>query len=552
MRPLAFAGLLAVAVLSTAGQRGAPPPAGPGGPWTPDLGTGRYRNPVIFADYSDPDVVRAGNDFYLVASSFNVTPALPILRSPDLVNWTIVGHAAPRLPSPRYDVPQHGGGVWAPSLRVHNNRFWIYFGDPDLGIFMTSAADPRGPWDPLTLVHEARGWIDPCPLWDDDGQMYLVHAWAKSRAGFNGVLTVRRLTADGRKLADDVATNVFDGGTKHPTIEGPKFYKRNGYYYIFAPAGGVPNGWQTVLRSRNVLGPYEDRIVLARGGTAINGPHQGGWVQTAAGESWFVHFQDRGAYGRIVHVQPLTWRGDDWPVIGADPDGDGTGEPVETFRKPVATTSRPVAPQTSDELNGRDLGLQWQWQANPKREWWSLNVKPGVLRLFSQPIPGDGTNLWNAPHLLMQKLPAESFEVTASVSLTKATAGESISLVAFGLDYGLIRITTRTGGGWSIEQVVCRNASEGTSEQVVAAIQVEVTHGESFDEVLRLTVANGEVRFSHCPTGLPVTDAICSPLGDRMRLREGRWMGAKFGLVATRPAGSPVSKGADIDWVRVK
>src|SRR5215471_3712663 len=239
--------------------------AAPSAPWVPDLGDGRFRNPVIFADYSDPDVVRQGDDYYLVASSFNVTPALPILHSRDLVNWTIVGHAAARLPSPRYDLPQHGQGVWAPSLRVHDGRFWIYFGDPDLGIFMTTAADPRGPWEPLTLVQRATGWIDPCPLWDDDGSVYLVHAWAKSRAGFNSVLTLRRLTADGRHLADDAAIAVFDGTTSQPTIEGPKFYKRGEYYYIFAPAGGVTNGWQTVLRSKSVRGPYDERIVLRQG-----------------------------------------------------------------------------------------------------------------------------------------------------------------------------------------------------------------------------------------------------------------------------------------------
>ena len=223
------------------------------------------------------------------------TPALPILHSRDLVNWTIVGHAAARLPSPRYDTPQHGKGVWAPSLRVHDGRFWIYFGDPDLGIFMTSAVDPRGPWEPLTLVQSASGWIDPCPLWDDDGSVYLVHAWAKSRAGFNSVLTLRRLSADGRRLADDTAVTVFDGTTSHPTIEGPKFYKRDGYYYIFAPAGGVTNGWQTVLRSKSVTRTVRGAHRAEARAHAVNGPHQGGWIETPSGESWFMHFQDRGA-----------------------------------------------------------------------------------------------------------------------------------------------------------------------------------------------------------------------------------------------------------------
>jgi beta-xylosidase len=252
--------------------------------WSPDRGDGTYRNPVLFADYSDPDALRVGEYFYLVSSSFSSVPALPVLRSRDLVNWRIVGHVAARLPSPTFDTPQHGRGVWAPSLRHHQGRFWLYYGDPDLGIFMSTAERAEGPWEPFTLVQEARGWIDPCPLFDDDGSVWLVHAWAKSRAGFNGVLTMRRLSPDGRRILGE-GTTVFEGGTKHPTIEGPKIYKRDGWYYIFAPAGGVTSGWQVVLRSCNVLGPYEDRVVLAQGRTDVNGPHQGAWVETSGGES---------------------------------------------------------------------------------------------------------------------------------------------------------------------------------------------------------------------------------------------------------------------------
>ncbi|HKW02710.1 MAG TPA: glycoside hydrolase 43 family protein [Vicinamibacterales bacterium] len=513
----------------------------PTAPWLPDLGDGTFRNPVIFADYSDPDVARQGDDYYLVASSFNVTPALPILHSRDLVNWTIVGHAAPRLPSPRYDTPQHGQGVWAPSLRVHDGTFWIYFGDPDLGIFMTTATDPRGPWAPLALVADARGWIDPCPLWDDDGSMYLVHAWAKSRAGFNSVLTLRRLTADGRRLADDKAVTVFDGTTTQPTIEGPKFYKRGGYYYIFAPAGGVTNGWQTVLRSRSVGGPYEERIVMRQGRTAVNGPHQGGWIETPNGESWFVHFQDRGPYGRIVHLQPMTWR-DDWPVIGADPDGDGVGEPVPVFRKPtVRDAGARTAPQATDEFNSERLGLQWQWEANEGEGWRSLTARPGFLRLFAQPLPDRNANLWSAPHLLMQKLPAESFEANASVRLETTSPGDAIALVTMGLDYALVRLV-RTAGGWRLEHVVCTGAADSGAETI------DATAIGARDTQLRLSVSAGTVEFSYSVD----TGATFRPIGGRTALREGRWMGAKFGLVATRPIGSAAGGFADVDWVRVK
>jgi beta-xylosidase len=508
-------------------------PAAP--PWRPDAGDGSYRNPVLFADYSDPDVVRAGDDFYLVASSFTSVPALPILHSRDLVSWTIVGHAAATLPAPDFDTPQHGKGIWAPSLRHHDGWFWIYVGDPDRGVYMTRARDPRGPWEPLHLLQPARGWIDPCPLWDDDGSMYLVHAWAKSRAGFNGVLSVRRLTPDGRAVVGE-ETRIFDGGTRHPTIEGPKFYKRDGWYYVFAPAGGVADGWQTVLRSRSVLGPYEDRIVLDRGGTATNGPHQGAWVATERGD-WFLHFQDRGAYGRIVHLQPLAWR-DGWPVIGRDADGDGRGEPVPGGPLPVAGGA-PGEPQTSDAFDDDRPGLQWQWQANPRAEWASLSARRGFLRLAAVGAPGP--NHWASPHLLLQKLPAPAFTATASIDPAALGEGARAGLVVMGTDYATLTVE-RSAAGLTLRLRRCREADKGSAETEDAAASIPAGPLE-----LRVAVGEGAVcQFSWRRAGSGFT-----PIGPSFVAQPGRWVGAKVGLVASAPGSSPAGH-ADFDWFRVE
>jgi beta-xylosidase len=233
------------------------------------------------------------------------------------VNWSIIGHVfQEQIPGDVFRKPQPGNGVWAPAIRYHAKSFYIYYPDPDFGIYLTKAQHPAGPWSTPFLIKQAKGWIDPCPLWDDDGNAYLVHAWANSRSGIKSILTINRMNADGTRILDD-GKRVFDGHEHHPTIEGPKLYKRNGYYYIFAPAGGVPTGWQTVLRAKNIYGPYEDKVVMDQGQTRINGPHQGAWVELPSGESWFIHFQDRGPYGRIVHLQPMTWK-DDWPIIGID------------------------------------------------------------------------------------------------------------------------------------------------------------------------------------------------------------------------------------------
>src|SRR6185369_3468289 len=385
--------------------------------WVADNGDGTYKNPIIHADYSDPDVVRVGDDFYMTASSFNAVPGLPILHSKALVNWKIVNYAIRELePKDVFVRPQHGKGVWAPSIRYHGGEFYIYYGDPDRGIYMTRAKDPAGDWSIPMLIKEAKGWIDPCPLRDDDGNVYLVHAFAGSRAGIKSILVVNKMNKDGTRILDD-GVIVFDGHISDPTVEGPKFYKLNGWYYIFAPAGGVATGWQLALRSKNIYGPYEKKIVLAQGKTMINGPHQGGLVDTPTGEWWFVDFQDKGAYGRVVHLQPVAWK-HGFPVIGSDQDGDGTGEPVLRYKKPNVGKSYPIqTPLDSDEFSGDELGLQWQWHANPTAGWAFPYPERGVLKMLSV-LQSDGyKNLWDAPNLLLQKIPAEEFTATAKVKI---------------------------------------------------------------------------------------------------------------------------------------
>ena len=296
--------------------------------WSPDK---TYKNPVIYADYSDPDVCvgASGEDYYLTASSFQCVPGLPILHSKDLVNWEIINYALGNLYEGdeellrHFSKPQHGAGVWAPSIRYHDGWYYIYWGDPDFGVYMVKTKDPAGKWEKPVCVIKGQGYIDTTPLWDDDGRCYLVNGWANSRAKFASVLTVRELSADGTKAIGQPVI-VFDGnGTENRTCEGPKFYKREGWYWIMCPAGGVPTGFQLAMRSKSPYGPYEHKIVLAQGKTDINGPHQGGWVHTKYGEDWFVHFQDKEAYGRVVHLNPVDWSSG-WPVMGKN------GEPVKT------------------------------------------------------------------------------------------------------------------------------------------------------------------------------------------------------------------------------
>ncbi|MDR6881342.1 beta-xylosidase [Bacillus sp. 3255] len=502
-------------------------------PWVSDQGDGTFTNPILHADYSDPDVVRVGSDFYMTASSFGHLPGLPILHSKDLVNWRLINHAIPRMPLSGYDRPQHGNGVWAPSIRFHADKFWIFYGDPDVGIFMTTADDPAGNWSEIHLVYEGKGLIDACPFWDDNGDAYLVHAYAQSRSGIKHRLRVRRMSPDGKQLLDEGVV-IIDDPNRHPTIEGPKMYKRNGYYYVFAPAGGVEEGWQTVLRASHPFGPYEDRIVLHQGDTVINGPHQGAWVELESGESWFIHFQHKDAYGRIVHLQPMNWSANDWPTMGVDLDGDGIGEPVLNFRKPNVGGEYPICvPAGSDGFDEEQLGLQWQWQANPEEGWHSLAERPGWLRLFAQPLPEGTSSMYQAPSLLLQKFPALTFETTVRVDGTGLNYGDQAGLIVFGYSYAALIYTKSAEGGPEL-QLLEGNQDGHTVKWRRTIAGQEISMRVNVQPGAACTFQYSLDGHSYELIDLPAFQATVS-----------KWVGAKVGLFAQ--TGSTPGGFADFD-----
>ncbi|WP_302546616.1 glycoside hydrolase family 43 protein [Coprobacter fastidiosus] len=515
--------------------------------WVSDLGNGKYKNPVLDADYSDPDVCRVGDDYYMTSSSFACIPALQILHSKDMVNWRIIGTAIERLlPEERFSQMQHGNGVWAPSIRYHQGEFYIYYGDPDTGIYMVKSKDPAGKWDNPVLVKAAKGIIDTCPLWDEDGNAYIVHGYAGSRAGLKSILGLIRMTLDGTRAIGE-SRIIFDGHIGNATIEGPKFYKRDGWYYIFAPAGGVPTGWQTVLRSKNIWGPYEWKIVMAQGNTNINGPHQGAWVDTPDGkEDWFFHFQDKEAYGRVVHLQPMKWV-DGWPVIGVDKDGDGCGSPVYSYKKPnVGKTYSIETPAESDEFDSLELGLQWQWQANPKPIWYFCDGGNSLLRLYSY-YTENQVNLWDVPNLLLQKFPTEDFTVTTKVSFAPSSkyTGERTGLVVMGADYAVLAIENRADG-LILVQNVCRKADKKGKEEENAS--VKLSDNTLF---LRVKVKKDSEKEAICSFSYSVDGKKFISLGENFTAKPGKWIGAKVGLFITRPKAVNDGGWVDIDWFRV-
>jgi beta-xylosidase len=539
-------------------------------PFAADQGDGTYRNPVLAGDYSDPDVVRVDDTYYLTASSFTNVPGLPILKSTDLVNWTLIGHALPRItPAAHHATPRRGGGVWAPAIRHRDDKFLIYYPDPDLGIFLVTASDPAGPWSEPVLVDDSKGAIDPAPFWDDDGQGWLVHGWAGSRAGFSNVITARRLNAAGDKTVGEPATLI--DGAKLPdtstsfgpspwfTTEGPKLYKHDGWYYVFAPAGSVKGGWQGVFRSRALLGPYEGRNVLDQGKTQINGPHQGAWVVTPKGEDWFLHFQDTDSYGRRVWLEPMVWK-NGWPVIGEDRDGDGRGEPVLRWRKPkVDKPGAPTAIQADDTFDGA-LSPAWQWNANPGDDWSSLTARPGALRLKSISSP---ENLGEAGALLTQKLPGPSFSATTRIVFAPKAVGERAGLVMFGADYAWIGLE-KTADGVRLVRVDRVGADAFKPEQVTVGLTQAPASVYLKLSASPVTVAEPPPNFPHyAPSMLRSIHArvvfsysldglTYTPLGEPFVSKPGRWVGAQMGVFSQAAAGRPAYTATRIGWTDVE
>lgn len=499
------------------------------GPWVPDNGDGTYRNPILFADYSDPDIIRVKKDFYLTASSFNCMPGLPLLHSRDLVNWKLIGHVCRELPLPGYGRTRHGDGLWAPTFAAHGGWLYVFVCTPDEGLFMARTKNPAGEWEPLTHVKTVTGWIDPCAFWDDDGTAYLLHAFANSRVGIKSLLHLCRLSPDGRQILDQ-GRFVVDANGRHDTMEGPRLFKREGFYYITAPAGGIRHGYQVVMRARHIYGPYEDRIVIHEGGgSGLNGPRQGNFLALPSGETWFYHFQDKGAYGRVVCLEPAAWR-DGWPIAGRDIDGDGIGEPVAGAKKPDVGAVYPVeTPQTSDDFADGRPGPQWQWHANPRAEWAAAGPHPGCLRLFAgEPVP-QGV-LFYAPNLLLQKFPAPVFSAQTTLTFSPDCPGDRAGLLVMGLRYRSLAVLPAETGG---RLVLIDGDSQGGE---LATEMTLFPAGAAVD--LKVEVAAGAL----CRFFYRVGGGAYQPAGAPFPAETGRWIGAKVGIYCVN-AGLRPSRG---------
>ena len=483
----------------------------------------RFTNPILYGDYSDPDVIRVGEDFYMISSSFTYVPGIPVLRSRDLVHWTLIGYAARQLPFGRYERPAHKCGTWAPSIRWHNGLFYVYVCLPDEGLFAFTAEDPAGEWE-THFVKDVCGWIDPCPLFAEDGSAWLVHGFAASRCGINNILYVHALSPDGLEVLDK-GRLVYSGADHGDvTVEGPKFYQRDGKYWILCPAGGVKPGYQLALRAESVYGPYERRVVLAQGDSPVNGPHQGGWVDDGRGGDWFIHFQDVGVYGRVPHLQPVDWS-DGWPVMGdgGTPVAEGdTGLPGDAGCIP-----------TSDDF-AEGLGLQWQWQANPNPAWYSER-RPG-LRLWAAP----SESLFHAGQFLSQLMQYRDFDMDVLLR-PHFQPGDRAGAGVVGYTYHYLAVSAGEITLWrgDVREMDRFNPERVTETPLASAAW------DGGPVLLRLAVRDGTVSFFHGADA----DSL-RPIGGACPLTCGGWTAARPGILCMNTEGH-AGGWCDVDFVRI-
>ena len=379
--------------------------------WTADNGNGTFTNPLFYDEFSDPDILRVGDDYYLAGTTMHTVPGLVILHSKDLVNWENIAYCFDRFDfaDDAFSLKNHqeiyGQGVWAPAIRYANGQFYVFTNINGKGLQCYTAKDIRGPWQ----HHNMQGRIyDLSVLFDDDGKIYAIHGY--------GEVKCTELKPDMSGPIEETERTIIPEGSA--VGEGHHMYKINGMYYLIS-TDYRPNGRTLCSRSKSIWGPYETITITAdetfgyhaaslteipqgeqyrighdgtkfgipevdKDATACTNIHQGGIVEDQSGQWWALLMMDFHSIGRTVTLAPITWK-DGWPMLGLE---GNLGRAPRTWFKPqvqsAAVSQQPFAPYTrSEDFNGKTLGRVWQWNHNPDDSKWSLHN--GRLRLQAMP-----------------------------------------------------------------------------------------------------------------------------------------------------------------------
>jgi beta-xylosidase len=443
--------------------------------WVSDNGNGTFTNPLFYDEFSDPDMIRVGDDYYLTGTTMHAMPGLPVLHSRDLVNWTFLTYAVDRLdlgPDFRLENGRdiYGQGIWAPSFRYHNGKFYIFSNVNRFNTHLFTATDPKGPWTHTTMK---KSFHDLSVLFDDDGKVYVV--W-----GYDEVFLA--------ELNDDFTD--IKPGTEQVIVkrssgagEGCHFYKINGKYYI-TNTNYDPLCYQVCLRADNPRGPYELNVMSAEESLGIgtgwrvtdtrqgppfklNAPvenlvgcipmHQGGIVQVQSGEWWGWSMMDHNSVGRILCLSPVTWQ-NGWPYFGLP--GNLTRTPRTWVKPNTGFSEAPHAPyRRSDDFSAASLQPVWQWNHVPVDAKWSLQARAGYLRLNALPA----NDFWSAKNTLTQRAIGPESIVTTEAELANLKAGDIAGLALLNLPYAWIGVA-KTKEGLEVRQFDQQSGKTATAK----------------------------------------------------------------------------------------
>ncbi len=486
-----------------------------------DNGDGTYSNPLISADFPDPDVIRVDDTYYMVTTTMFVFPGVTILKSHDLVNWEYCSNAVPRFDfSGCYNLDtcnRYGHGQWATSMKYHKGKFYLLFITLNEGGFTCTSEKAEGPWK---ITHLPKGFYDPGLFFDEDGKIYVAQ-------GYNKI----SITQVDSNLVSLVPDSLVYTGDIRKGLEGTHVYKLNGYYYLYCTYGGL-DGMQVALRSKNIYGPYEQKLLIYDTTKGINfGIHQGALIQTQTGEWWTILFVDSGPFGRFPSLQPVTWV-DGWPMIGMN------GKAVTAYKKPDVGKIYPVKYfATSDEFDENKLGMLWGWNHNPDSTKWSLTEKKGVLRLKTSGITND---FRMARNTLTQRPFAKRDQNIPTIATTKIEAdkmkdGDIAGIAVLQEPYAYIGIKQNSGHKYIIM------VNDG---KLIDSVAIDAS---SF--YLRTTASNASKKASF---QYSIDNKRFKPLGNELTMHFSLkiFTGNKFCLFnyATKKSGGYV----DVDWFRVE
>jgi beta-xylosidase len=494
-----------------------------------DLGNGKFMNPVVRADFPDPDVIRVGEMYYMVSTTMSLFPGATILKSRDMVNWEYCAQPLTQLSTgDNYNLKNgqdaYAKGMWAPSMKYYNGKFYLLINGSDTGYWLLTAENPEGTWQKKKLDH---GYYDPGMLFDN-GKVYIACGAGKIKVceldlNFNFIQEKEVIDRNGTQL------------------EGSHFYKRNGYYYIYATYAGWPDQ-QVVFRSKNIFGPYEEKQVLEQTyGNTPNLIHQGSLIQDVKGNWWTIMQEDLGSLGRFPNLQPVKWV-NDWPVVG------NNGTPYKSFvdeiTKPATSDDYYLtkAMPTTDNFRSYPLGMQWEWNHNPDNNNWSLFERAGWLRLKTNSVV---SSLPQARNMLTQRIFIDKEKATTGtvrLDVSRLNEGDRAGICIFQDPYAAIALEVKNGNRqlvWFQDKV--KDGGQGFSPAEKTKT-VELTDNIVY---LRAAVKYGDNKaYFYYSTDGTTWERLGNETSQHFNLSV--FFGARFGLFCYSTQSSGGS--ADFDW----